>query len=570
MDTPQTGADQLIHRLVEEGVEFIFGYPGGAIMPVYDALYRARDRIRHVLVRHEQGACHAAQGYARSTGKTGVCLVTSGPGAGNLITGMADALADSTPLLCICGQVSSGQLGSDAFQETDTIGLSLAASKWSYQIIRAGDAGPAVTRALQIATNGRPGPVLLDFTRDAQLAAPEANHRDPQDPLESDTTFCWQPRQPREDLRALADAAELINGARKPLLLLGHGVSLSGAESQARQLAETAGIPTAATLLGLSAMPDCHPLYTGMLGMHGHYAPNRLTNSADVIIAVGMRFDDRVTGRLDAYARQARIIHIDIDAAEINRHVPAQVALIGDAKMVLEQLLPLIQPRRHSGWLAQFQHYRKIEQQQVIDPELTPASAQLHMGEVLDSLSRQTRGEAIIVSDVGQHQMMAARYYRFAKPASHITSGGLGTMGFAIPAAIGATLGQPQRPVIAIAGDGGAQMTVQELGTVMQEHIPLKLIILNNQHLGMVRQWQDLFFDQRYSQVSLESPDFVALARSYRIDAQCVQEREDLEAAIATMLSHCGAYVLEIRVVKEDNIFPMIASGASVSEIRLS
>jgi len=558
---PGTGADQLMQSLLAQDVKLLFGYPGGAVLPVYDALYRVRDRLRHILVRHEQGACHAAQGFARSTGKVGVCLATSGPGAVNLLTGMADALADSTPLLCISGQVSSEKLGTEAFQEADLIGLSLAASKWSYQITRAGDIAAAVARAIQIATSGRPGPVLLDITRDAQQAILEEA---------CDTVFSWTPKQPVEDFHALAAAADLINTAHRPLLLLGQGVSLSGAEIEARQLAETAGIPVAATLLGLSAMPASHPLYTGMLGMHGHYAPNRLTNEADVIIAVGMRFDDRVTGRLDAYARQAKIIHIEIEATEINRHVPAHVALIGDAKKVLRKLLPRIHENTHATWLGRFTDLACIEHEQVIDAELAPASAQLHMGEVVDCLSRLTRGEAIIVSDVGQHQMMAARYYRFEHPGSHITSGGLGTMGFAIPAAIGATLGQPQRPVIAIAGDGGVQMTLQEFGTVMQEQIPLKLIILNNEHLGMVRQWQDLFFEQRYSQTALQSPDFVSLARSYRIEAECVQQRAGLEAAIARMLSHRGPYVLEIRVIKSDNIFPMIASGASVSEIRLS
>ncbi len=558
---PGTGADLLMHSLLAQDVRLLFGYPGGAILPVYDALYRVRDRLRHILVRHEQGACHAAQGFARSTGKTGVCLATSGPGAVNLLTGMADAQADSTPLLCISGQVSSEKLGTDAFQEADLIGLSLAACKWSYQVTRASDIPAVVARAIQIATSGRPGPVLLDFTRDAQQAAPDSV---------PEVVFNWSPGSPTEDFRAINEAADLINSAHRPLLLLGHGVSLSGAEFAARQLAETAGIPTAATLLGLSAMPVSHPLYTGMLGMHGHYAPNRLTNEADIIIAVGMRFDDRVTGRLDAYARQAKIIHIEIEASEINNHVPAHVALIGDAKKVLNKLLPRIHENSHDAWLARFKDLEQIEHRQVIDAELAPASPQLHMGEVVECLSRLTRGEAIIVSDVGQHQMMAARYYRFEHPASHITSGGLGTMGFAIPAAIGATLGQPQRPVIAIAGDGGVQMTLQEFGTVMQEQIPLKLIILNNEHLVMVRQCQDLFYEQRYSQTALQSPDFVTLARSYRIAAECVQERAGLEAAIARMLSHRGPYVLEIRVIKSDNIFPMIAAGASVSEIRLN
>ncbi len=565
MNRIDTGADTLIHSLLDADVDLLFGYPGGAILPIYDALYRAQDRLRHILVRHEQGAVHAAQGYARSTGKIGVCMATSGPGAANFLTGMADALADSTPLLCISGQVSSEKLGTDAFQEADIIGLSLAATKWSYQVTRACDIAPVIKRAIQIATSGRPGPVLVDITRDAQSSIPE--HRTGNKP---DSMFTWSPKSLKEDFSGIAKAAELINHAQKPMLLLGHGVSLSGAENEAQQLAERGGIPTAATLLGLSAMAVTHPLYTGMLGMHGHYAPNRLTNEADVIIAVGMRFDDRVTGRLDAYARQAKIIHIDIEATEINRQVPAHVGIIGDAKKALQALLPNIQLRRHDDWLARFAHDEHIERQEVINDELAPSSEELHMGEVMDCLSRLTQGNAIIVSDVGQHQMMAARYYQFAKPSSHITSGGLGTMGFAIPAAIGATLGQPERPVIAIAGDGGAQMTLQELGTVMQEKIPLKLIILNNQRLGMVRQWQDLFFEQRYSQISIENPDFVMLARSYHIQAQSVQDRADLQGAIATMLSHSGPFVLEINVLKTDNIFPMIAAGASVSEIRLN
>jgi len=561
MDKPRTGADCLIDSLLKHNVDLLFGYPGGAIMPVYDALYRQRNRIRHILVRHEQGACHAAQGYARSGGKVGVCVVTSGPGAGNLITGLADALADSTPLLCISGQVSRDKLGTDAFQEADVIGLSLAATKWSYQITRADEIDQVITRALHIAQSGRPGPVLIDITRDAQLARPGP---------ERDCVFNWTPKSVCEDLSAVPAAAELINAAQRPLLLLGQGVSISGAENEAVQLAELAQIPTAVTLLGLSAIPTTHPLYCGMLGMHGHYAPNHLTNEADVIIAVGMRFDDRVTGRVDGYAPNTKIIHIDIDHNEINRHVPAHLALIGDAKKVLRALLPRIRTQRRTDWLARFECDEQIERQQIINAEIEPESTELHMGEVIHCLSEQTQGEAIIVSDVGQHQMMAARYYGFTKSASHITSGGLGTMGFAIPAAIGATLGQPQRPVIAVAGDGGVQMTLQEFGTVMQEQIPLKLIILNNEHLGMVRQWQELFFAGRYSQVSLQSPDFVALAGSYNIAAECVCERDDLAPAIARMLSHCGPYVLEIRVAKHDNIFPMIAAGACVNEIRLS
>ena len=561
-----TGAEAIVQALLDQDVEVLFGYPGGAIMPTYDALYHARDRIQHILVRHEQGAAHAAEGYARATGKVGVCLATSGPGATNCITGLADALLDSTPLVCITGQVASGFLGSDAFQESDVIGMTLAATKWNYQIADPAEIPAVIAKAFEIARAGRPGPVLIDITKDAQIARFDS---------EAPTTprITAQHRHyPHEhhDLSQLDQAAALINQAQRPYLFLGQGVLISCAEREVRLLAERADIPVASTLLGLSALPCDHPLYVGMLGMHGNYGANLMTNEADVIIAVGMRFDDRVTGRLDAYAQQAKIIHIEIDPAEVNKTVPADIALIGDAKAVLQALLPAITPAQHRDWRARFPIYDHEEYEQVIRSELNPGHGPLKMGEVIDRLSRFTAGEAIIVSDVGQHQMQAARYYRFCRSLSHITSGGLGTMGFALPAAIGARVGAPRREVIAVIGDGGFQMTLQELGTIMQERLPIKIVILNNGYLGMVRQWQELFFDERYSSVQMDNPDFVAICKGYGISAARVVNRDELDSALDTLLAADGPYLLDIAVGKKDKVFPMIAAGAAISDIRLS
>jgi acetolactate synthase-1/2/3 large subunit len=559
---PITGAQALVQALTEQGVDTVFGYPGGAIMPIYDALHGARRQLRHVLVRHEQGAVHAAQGYARSSGRPGVCLATSGPGATNFVTGLLDAQMDSTPLVCITGQVASTKLGSDAFQEADVIGLSLAATKWSCQITEPDRIAPTIARAFQIAREGRPGPVLIDITRDAQAGLTG--------PVAPAAEEAWTYAARHRDLSGLERAAALLDTAERPLLMLGHGVTLAQAEDEALALAERAGLPTAATLLGLSAFPVAHPLYVGMLGMHGNYAPNVLTNEADVILAVGMRFDDRVTGRLQDYARGARVIHVDVDPAQVNRHVPVDVALIADAREALRALSPLVQPRRHDAWLARFRELAAMEHSAVIGPELAGDCAAMRMGEVVDRLSVLSAGEALLVTDVGQHQMIAARHYGFARRASHITSGGLGTMGFALPAAIGAALGAPQRQVIAVAGDGGIQMTLQELGTLMQEQLAVKIIVLNNEHLGMVRQWQELFFDGRLSEVRMDNPDFVTIARGYRIPAESVSAREALDDALARMLAHAGPYLLEVRVGPTDNVFPMIPAGASVSEVRLS
>lgn len=563
----RTGGQAIIDALVEQGVEVIFGYPGGTIMPTYDALYDAKDRIRHVLVRHEQGAAHAAEGYARASGRVGVALVTSGPGATNLITGLMDALMDSTPIVCITGQVRSPLLGSDAFQEADIIGLTLAATKWSYQITDAAEVPAVIARAFDIARSGRPGPVLIDITRDAQtgdvVAAGGNGIRQP-------VFEAGNYPKDRRDLSGVSRAASLLNEAGRPILFVGQGVLISRAEEKVLALAEKAGLPVASTLLGLSAVPADHPLYVGMLGMHGNYGPNMLTNEADVIIAVGMRFDDRVTGRLDAYAARAKMIHIEVDPSEINRNVTAEVALIADAGEALDALLPLVKENRHERWLARFREHDAEEHARVIAGELAPDTPELRMGEVVELISTRTGGRAVIVSDVGQHQMMAARHYRFRAPLSHITSGGLGTMGFGLPAAIGAKLGAPHRQVIAVIGDGGFQMSVQELGTLKQEGIPLKIVILNNQYLGMVRQWQELFFDGRYAEVEMQNPDFVRLAASYGIPGACVDARGDLGNAVDEMLRAPGAYLLEVRVGKADNVFPMIPAGAAVSEIRLS
>lgn len=556
------GAEATILSLLEEKTDLIFGYPGGAIMPIYDSLYGYRNEVKHILTRHEQGAIHAAQGYARVSGKPGVVFATSGPGATNLITGLADAKIDSTPLVCITGQVASSLLGTDAFQETDIISLSMQATKWNIQVTRAEDIPQAIAKAFYIARSGRPGPVLVDITKDAQFAS-----------LDFEYTPCsgfrsYDPK-PIASQKAIEDAARLINEAKKPYVIYGQGIILSEAEEELKQFLEKTNIPAAWTILGLSALPTDHPLNTGMLGMHGNYAPNKLTNECDVLIAVGMRFDDRVTGNVATYARQAKIIHLEIDPAEVDKIIKTDVALIGDAKASLKALTTRCSPNDHSEWKARFDELSKIEHEKVIDEELNPTKPGLTMGEVIRKVNEQTDGDAIIVTDVGQHQMVACRYAKFSKTKSNITSGGLGTMGFCLPAALGAKLAAPEREVVAVIGDGGFQMTLQELGTIFQAEAAVKIIILNNNFLGMVRQWQQLFFDKRYSSTELVNPDFVAIAKGFGIEASSVDSREELDESIRKLFEHDRPYLLEVNVEKEDNVFPMVPSGASVDQIRL-
>jgi acetolactate synthase I/II/III large subunit len=559
-----SGSAALLEVFLSEKVDTIFGYPGGAIMPIYDALYDYQQKMNHVLVRHEQGAIHAAQGYARASGKTGIVFATSGPGATNLVTGLADAMIDSTPLVCITGQVYAHLLGTDAFQETDVINITTPVTKWNYQITDATEIPSVLAKAFYIAASGRPGPVLIDITKNAQIQEFDFEEYQPNEHIRS-----YRPK-PIVRKNFVEEAARLINEAKKPFVIFGQGVILGHAENEFRKFLEKSGIPAAWTILGMGAIPTNHPLAVGMLGMHGNYGPNVLTNECDVLIAVGMRFDDRVTGRLDKYAKQAKIIHLDIDPAEIDKNLKSTVPVWGDCKETLPMLTQLIEKKTHTDWFQKFKDYQKQEDEKCIYPELHPSTEVLSMGEVIDALNELTHGNAILVTDVGQHQMVTCRYAKYNQSRSNITSGGLGTMGFALPAAIGAKFGAPDRTVIAIAGDGGFQMTIQELGTIMQTGLNVKMIVMNNQFLGMVRQWQELFNDKRYSFVDIQSPDFVEVAKAYRIDGQLVSERSNLKKALKNMLDHNGAYLLEIMVGKENNVFPMVPQGCSVSEIRLS
>lgn len=558
-----SGAQAVLKSLVAENVEIVFGYPGGAIMPIYDALFDYKEIINHILVRHEQGATHAAQGYARTSGKVGVVFATSGPGATNLITGLADALIDSTPIVCITGQVSSKLLGTDAFQETDVIGISMPVTKWNFQVTKAEEIPGAIAKAFYIASSGRPGPVLIDITKDAQFAEMNFSYK------KCLKIRSYQPK-PELKIQAIENAALLINQAQKPFLLIGQGIILSNAENELLQFIDKSGIPVASTLLGLGAIPGNHPLNVGFLGMHGDYAPNIKTNECDVLIAIGMRFDDRVTGDVSRYAKQARVIHIDIDASEIHKIVRADVPVHANAKEALIQLTRLVHRKEHRSWLQEFKDAKDIEIQTLKENSKILHSDEIKMDEVVSMLSEITGGEAIIVTDVGQHQMITARNYQYNKTKSNITSGGLGTMGFALPAAIGAKYGNPKKTVVAIIGDGGFQMTIQELGTILQSKVDIKIIILNNRFLGMVRQWQQLFFQKRYSFTEIASPDFVAVAKAYKIEGAKVEAKDSLKEALLKMLSHKESYLLEVMVAREENVFPMVATGASVSEIRLS
>lgn len=558
-----SGAEAVIRCLLAEGVDLIYGYPGGAIMPIYDELYKFQEELQHVLTRHEQGATHAAQGFARTSGKVGVAMATSGPGATNLVTGIADAQIDSTPMVCITGQVGSHLLGSDAFQETDIIGISTPVTKWNCQITKASEIPSVMAKAFYIARSGRPGPVLIDITKDAQF-----------DTFDFSYEKCIGIRSykpvPEIEPTAIAEAAEAINNAKKPFIIWGQGVVLGNAEQEFKDFVEKSGIPAAWTILGLSALPTAHPLNVGMVGMHGNYGPNMLTNECDLLIAIGMRFDDRVTGDLNTYAKQAKVIHFEIDPAEVNKNVKADIPVMGSCKDSLAVILSLIKNNTHGKWINRFDEYMKIELEKVIDKDLNPTKEGLTMGEAIMAINKHTKGDAVIVTDVGQHQMVACRYAEFVRSKSSVTSGGLGTMGFALPAAIGAKMGAPEREVVAVIGDGGYQMTIQELGTIFQTQTAVKIVVLNNDFLGMVRQWQQLFFEKRYASTEMVNPNFVAIAKGYHLDAKKVDKREDLDAAVAEMIASDKPYFLEICVEKEANVFPMIPTGASVSEIRLN
>lgn len=560
--SPISGSEALMRSFVAEGVETIFGYPGGAIMPVYDALYDFHQQIRHILVRHEQGATHAAQGYSRVTGKTGVVLVTSGPAATNIITGVADAMIDSTPMVVITGQVVASLLATDAFQETDVVGITQPITKWSYQIRSAAEIPWAVARAFYIAREGRPGPVVLDLTKNAQFEMMNFEYK----PCTFIRSFV---PTPATDDQSIIDAATLINGAKKPFALVGQGVILGNAEKELLALLEKAQIPAGSTLLGLSALPTDHPLHKGMLGMHGSYGCNIKTNECDVLIAVGMRFDDRVTSKLATYAKQAKIIHFDIDVAEINKNVKADVAVLGNAKETLTRVTELVKPARHDEWIAEFDHYAEIEYQEVIKDEIYPTTSDIKMGEVVRKVSEATGHKAVLVTDVGQNQMMGARYFQFTQTRSIVTSGGLGTMGFGLPAAIGAKIGAPDRTVCLFCGDGGIQMTIQELGTILQENVGVKIIVLNNRFLGMVRQWQEMFFEERYSFTNMKNPDFVAVAKAYGINGKSVATHEELDKAIVEMVSNDDAYLLEVKIEPKGMVLPMVPSGADITDVRL-
>ena len=557
-----TGCEALVRSLIAEGVDIIYGYPGGAIMPVYDELFKYQDQIHHVLTRHEQGATHSAQGFARISGRVGVAMATSGPGATNLITGIADAQIDSTPMVCITGQVPSHLLGSDAFQETDIVGISTPVTKWNHQITRAEEIPEVIAKAFYIAKSGRPGPVLIDITKDAQFETFDFTYK------KCEGVRSYKP-VPKVDTSILKSAAQAINDAKNPMIVWGQGVILGEAEQEFKAFVEKSGIPAAWTIMGVSAIPTSHPLNVGMVGMHGNYAPNKLTNECDVLLAIGMRFDDRVTGKLSDYATQAKVIHFEIDPAEIDKNVIADIPVLGDVKDTLSEILPMIKEKSYGDWHQQFKDLLKIEFEKVIKNDLHPTKDGLTMGEVLKEINLQSRGEAAIVSDVGQHQMIACRYAEFNKSRGNITSGGLGTMGFALPAAIGAKMATPEREVVAVIGDGGYQMTIQELGTIFQTKAAVKIVVLNNDFLGMVRQWQQLFFDKRYASTEMTNPDFVTIAKGYHIEAKRVTKREELATAIQEMMTSEEAYFLEVCVEKEDNVFPMIPSGASVSEIRL-
>ena len=558
-----SGAEAVINILIAEGVDTVFGYPGGAIMPIYDNLMNVEDKISHILTRHEQGAAHAAQGYAMVTGKPGVCLATSGPGATNLVTGIANAYLDSVPVVFITAQVVSTLIGTDAFQETDIIGVSMPVTKWNCQVKSAAEIPEALSKAFYIATTGRPGPVLVDITKDAQIEKLNFSYS------KCDYIRSYNPHIPLHK-KEIESASILINHASRPMIIAGHGILISHAEKELLAFAEKTGIPVALTLLGLSAFPSSHRLYAGYLGMHGNYAPNLLTNQADLLIAIGMRFDDRVTGNLKKYAPDASIIHIDIDAAEINKNVRVDVAINNDAREVLQSLIPLVNLNSYEKWIREFRICDKTEFDKVIRNEIKPGSGEIKMGEVVKLISDLTKGEAVIVTDVGQNQMVTARYYRFSEPNTLVTSGGLGTMGFGLPAAVGARLGSDKKEVITFLGDGGFQMTIQELGTIMQYNIGVKIVILNNSYLGMVRQWQDMFFGKRYASTEMVNPDFVAIAAAYRIPARKVSERGNLESSVKEMLATDGPYLLEVTIEKETNVMPMVQPGASVSEIKLT